>query len=75
MDAILTGWHLGSRIKRCILINVIVPKLDCAGEVQHLGAVQMTTAEKILTCSSTTSISSTVFRAELGKCLLKATET
>ena len=30
MDAILTDSHLDTRIKRCILNNVIVPKLDYA---------------------------------------------
>ena len=33
MDAIRTDPHLDTRIKMCILINVIVPKFDCAGEV------------------------------------------
>ena len=28
MDAILTDSHLDTRIKRCILMNVIVPKLQ-----------------------------------------------
>ena len=28
-----TDWHLDTRIKMCILINVIVPKLENAGEV------------------------------------------
>ena len=31
MDAILTDTHLDSRIERCILVNVIVPKLEYAG--------------------------------------------
>ena len=31
MDAILTDSHLDTRIQRCILINVIVPKLEYAG--------------------------------------------
>ena len=30
MDAILTDSHLDTRIKRCILTNVIVPKLEYA---------------------------------------------
>ena len=72
MDAILTDPHLDTRIKICILINVIVPELDYAGEgwkgnakfVKQLETVQMTAAKKILACSSTTSI--TVLRAELG---------
>ena len=33
MDAILTDSHLDTRIKTCILMNVIVPKLEHAGEV------------------------------------------
>ena len=33
MGVILTDPHLDTRIKICILINVIVPKLECAGEV------------------------------------------
>ena len=70
MDAILTDSHLDSRIKRCILINVIVPKLEYAGEVWEGNAklvkqlVQMTAAKKVPGCSSTSS--NTVLRAELG---------
>ena len=72
MDAILTDPHLDTRIKICILINVIVPKLECAGElwegnanfVKHLETVQMTADKKILGCLRTTS--NTVLRAELG---------
>ena len=33
MDAILTESHLDTRIKRCMLMNVTVPKLEYAGEV------------------------------------------
>ena len=33
MNAILRDPHLDTRIKIYILINVIVPKLECAGEV------------------------------------------
>ena len=33
MDAILTDPHLDTRIKICIMINVIVPKLEYAGEL------------------------------------------
>ena len=52
MDAILTDPHLDTRIKICILMNVIVPKLEYAGEVwegnakfvKQLETVQMTTA-------------------------------
>ena len=35
MDAILTDSHLDTRIKRYILVNVIVPKLEYAGEVRE----------------------------------------
>ena len=50
-------------------MNVIVPKLECAGEVsegnakfvRQLETVQMKTAKKILECSSTTS--NTVLKA------------
>ncbi|CAM9862168.1 unnamed protein product, partial [Sphacelaria rigidula] len=33
MDVILGYPHLDTRIERCILMNVIVPKLEYAGEV------------------------------------------
>ena len=33
MDAILTDPYVDTRIKTCILINVIIPKLEYAGEV------------------------------------------
>ena len=63
MDATLTDSHLDTRIKICILIDVIVPKLEYAGEVwegnaklvKQLETVQMTAAKKILGCSSTRS--------------------
>ena len=72
MDVILTDPHLDTRITICILINVIVPKLEYAGEVwrgnakfvKQLETVQTTAARNILGCSSTTS--NTVLRAELG---------
>ena len=72
MDAILTDSHLGTRIKRCILMIVIVPKLEYAGEVwegyatlvKQLKTVQMTAAKKNSGCSSTTINSA--LRAELG---------
>ena len=54
MDAILTGSHHDIRIKKCILMNVIVPKLEYAGEVwggnvvKQLETVQMTAAKKVL---------------------------
>ena len=72
MDAILTDLRLDARIKICILMNGIVPKLEYAGEVwegnakfvKQLEAVQMTAAKNILGCSSTTS--NTAFRAERG---------
>ena len=54
MDAILTGSPLDTRIKRCILMSVIVPKLDYAGEVwegntkfeKQMETVQVTAAIK-----------------------------
>ncbi|CAB1102180.1 unnamed protein product [Ectocarpus sp. CCAP 1310/34] len=33
-DEILTDPHLDTRIKRCVLLNVIVPKLEYAGELR-----------------------------------------
>ena len=77
MDAILTHSHLDTRIKRCILIDVIVPKLGYAGEawegnarlVKQLETIRMTAAKKVLGCSSTTS--NTVLGAELGMYPLK----
>ena len=33
MDAILKDSHLDTRIRECFLMNVIVPKLEHAGEV------------------------------------------
>ena len=76
MDAILTDSHVDTRAKRCILMNMIVPKLEYAGEVwernakfvEQLEAVHMTAAKKLLRCSST---SSTVLRAGLGMYPLK----
>ena len=58
-------------------MNVMVPKLECAGEVwegnaklvKQLETIQMTATIKILRCSSTTS--DTVVRAELGMHPLK----
>ena len=32
MDAILTDSHLDTRVKRCVLMNVIVPNIENAGE-------------------------------------------
>ena len=78
VDAILTDPHLHTGIKICILINVIVAKLDYAGQVwegnakfvKQPGTAQMTAAAKnILGCSSTTS--NTALRAELGTYPLK----
>ena len=77
MDAILTDSHLDTinRIKRCILMNVIVPKLEYAQVwegnaklVKQLETVQMPAAKKVLGCSSA---SNTVLRAELGCTHLK----
>ena len=72
MDASLTDPHLDTRIKMCMLVIVIVPKLKYAGDlsernasfVKQLDTMQMTAAKKILGSSSTTS--NTVLRAELG---------
>ena len=77
MDVILTDPHLDTRIKICILMNVIVPKLEYAGQVwegnailvKQLETVQMSAAENILGCSSTTS--NTVLTAKLGMYPLK----
>ena len=78
MDAILTDPHLDTRIKICILMNVIVPKLEYAEVwernakfVTQLETVQMTAAKDIQGCSSTTS--NTVLRAKLGIYPLKTT--
>ena len=54
MDAVLTDSHLDTRIKRCILMNVIVPKLEYAGDVwegnakllKQLETVQKTAAKQ-----------------------------
>ena len=61
MDAILTDSHLDARIEGCILMCVIVPKLEYAGEVwegnakivKQLETVRMTAANSKLGCSST----------------------
>ena len=53
MDAILTDSHLDTRIKRYILTNVIVPRLEYAGEVwegnanlvKQLETVQLTACQ------------------------------
>ena len=80
MDAILTDSHLDTTNKICILINVIAPKVEYAGElwggnaklVKQLETVQMSAAKNVLGCSSTKS--NTELRAELGMYPLK-TET
>ena len=82
MDVILRDSHPDTRIRRCIMLNVIVPstKLAYAGEVwegnkklaDKWETVQMSAAKKILGCSETTS--NTALRAELGMYALK-TET
>ena len=67
---ILRDLHLDSRIKRCILMNMIEPKLEYEevweGDVKFkkLETVQMAKAKNILGCSKTTS--NTALRAELG---------
>ena len=63
MDVILRDSHLDTRIKICILMNLIVPKLEYAGEVwqgdvklvKKLETAQMAAAKKILGCTKTTS--------------------
>ena len=60
MNAILTDSRLDTKVKRCILMNVIVPNLEYSGKtwggnakfVKQLEAVRMTAAETILECSS-----------------------
>ena len=77
MAAILTDSHLETRIKSCILMNVIAIKVEYAGGVwegnaklvNQLKTVQRTAAKKILGCSSTTS--DTVLRVDLGMHPLK----
>ena len=62
-DAILTDSHLDARVKRYIMMNLIVPKLEYAGEVweenaklvKKLKTGQMTAARKIPGCSRTRS--------------------
>ena len=80
VDMMLRDSLLDTRNKICILLNVIAPKLEYAGEVwegnkklvDKLETVQMSVAKKILGCSKTTS--NTALRAELGMYALK-TET
>ena len=63
MDAILTDTHHDTRIKRCILMNVIAAKLEYTGEIwegnakltKQLETVLMTAAKQILRCSSMSS--------------------
>ena len=62
MVAILANSHVDTRIKICILMNVIVPNLEYteawkgnATVVKQLEAVEMTAAKKVRGCSSTTS--------------------
>ena len=63
MDAILPDPRLDSRFKICFLINVVFPKFEHVGEawegnakfVNQLETVQITAANKMLGCSSTTS--------------------
>ena len=58
MGVILTDPHLDTRIEICILVNVIAPKLEYAGEVwegnakfvKQLQTVQMAAAQEILGC-------------------------
>ena len=77
MDVILRDSHLDTRIKRCILMSVIVPKLEYAGEVWEGNAklvkkfetIPMTAAKKIVGYSKTAS--NTALRAEFGVYSLK----
>ena len=77
MDVILRESQLDTRIKICILRNVIVPKLEYAQVwegnaklVKNLETVPMTAAKRILGCCPKTA-SNTALRAELGKHSLK----
>ena len=79
MDVILRESQLDTRIKICILRNVIVPKLEYvevwegnAKLAKKLETVPMAAAKKILGCSKTAS--NTALRPELGMYSLK-TET
>ena len=77
MDVILRDSHLDTRIKRCMLLNVIVQKLEYAGEVwegnkklaEKLETVQLAAAKKVLECSKTAG--NTALRSELGMSSLK----
>ena len=68
---ILRDSHLDTNIKICILMNVIVPKLEYAGEVwwgnaklvKKLETIPRTAAKKIIRCSKTAS--NTVLRTEI----------
>ena len=86
MDAIITtASHLDTRIKTCILMSAIVPKLEYEGEVwegsanlvTQLETVEMTGSEKIVRCSSTTIISNNAvfLRSALGMHPLQTMET
>ena len=48
MNAILTASHLDTRIKVCIVMNVIVPKLEYAGEVWEANANSVKQLETVL---------------------------
>ena len=69
MDAILTDLYLDTKITICILINVIVPTLECnlwemmTKFVKQLETVQMTAAKELLRLSGTTS--NTVLKDEI----------
>ena len=73
MDAILTDSHLGTTSKICILMSVIVPKVEQAGvwegnakSVKQLETVQMTAAKNVLGCPSTRRVILQNLRAALG---------
>ena len=73
MDAILIDSLHDIRIEKCILMHVVVPKLEYAGEawetntklVKQLEPVQMTAAKNILGCSCTTSNTALTAEVEL----------
>lgn len=72
MGATLRNWHLDTRRKRCVPVDVITPKPKYAEEVrkedvkwtEKLDTVHMAAAKKILKCSKT--MSNTTLRTELG---------
>ena len=47
MDAILTDSHLDTRVKRCVLMNVIVPNIENAGEMWEGNAMLVKQVETV----------------------------